>query len=71
MKLLLARKYISKNPFTRYMQKNIIERWIPYHEDFVKMAKVAEQLKKDDYSVRIVEIPEQEWIESFNRDING
>lgn len=58
MKILLARKYLSKNPFTKYLQKNIIERWITYFEDFTKMNEVAEKLKKDGYEVKIYEVVE-------------
>lgn len=56
MKVLLARKYLSKNPFTRYMQKNITERWMEYHEDFEKMNEVADKLRKNGWSVKIVEV---------------
>lgn len=55
MKVILARKYLSKNPFTRYMQKNIAERWMEYHEDFEKMNEVKEKLKKEGFSVKIIE----------------
>ena len=47
MKVILARKYLTKNPFTRYMQKNIAERWMEYHEDFKKMNEVANKLRKN------------------------
>ena len=56
MKVLLARKYLSKNPFTRYMQKNIAERFMEYHEDFGKMNEVADKLRKNGWSVKIVEV---------------
>lgn len=59
MKVLLARKYLSKNPFTKYLQKNIIERWAVYVEDFQKMKAVKEKFEKDGYSVRIYEIVEE------------
>ena len=59
MKVLLARKYLSKNPFTKYLQKNIIERWAVYFEDFQKMKDVKEKFEKDGYSVRIYEIVEE------------
>ena len=58
MKVLLARKYLSKNPFTKYMQKNIVERWMEYHEDFTKMKEAAENLRKQGYFVRIIEAVE-------------
>lgn len=58
MKVLLARKYLSKNPFTKYLQKNIIERWAVYVEDFKKLYDVAEKLKKDGYEVKIYEVVE-------------
>ena len=58
MKVLLARKFLSKNPFTKYMQKNIIERWCTYFEDFTKMKEVAAKLKKDGYEVKIYEVVE-------------
>ena len=56
MKVLLARKYLSKNPFIRYMQKNIAERWMEYHEDFEKMNEVADKLRENGWSVKIVEV---------------
>lgn len=55
MKVLLARKYLTKNPFTKYMQKNIEERWMVYFEDFNKLKDVKERLIKDGYFVRIIE----------------
>lgn len=55
MKVILARKYLSKNPFTKFMQKNIEERWIVYFEDFKKMNEVREKLIKDGYFVKIIE----------------
>lgn len=60
MKILLARKYLSKNPFTRYMQKNIEERWMVYFEDFKKMKEVAKNLRNQGYFVRIYEAVEVE-----------
>ena len=59
MKVLLARKYLSKNPFTKYLQKNIIEKWAVYFEDFKKMYEVAEKYKKDGYQVKIYEVVEE------------
>lgn len=56
MKVILARKFLTKNPFTRYMQKNIVERWMEYHEDFEKMNEVADKLRKNGWSVKIVEV---------------
>ena len=56
MKVILARKCLSKNPFTRYMQKNIAERWMEYHEDFEKMNEVADKLRKNGWSVKIIEV---------------
>jgi len=56
MKVILARKYLTKNPFTRYIQKNIAERWMEYHEDFEKMNEVADKLRKNGWSVKIVEV---------------
>ena len=56
MKVLLARKYMTKNPFTRYMQKNIAERWMEYHEDFEKMNEVADKLRENGWSVKIAEV---------------
>lgn len=55
MKVILARKYLSKNPFTKFMQKNIEERWMVYFEDFKKMNEVREKLIKDGYFVKIIE----------------
>ena len=55
MKVLLARKYLTKNPFTKYIQKNIEERWMVYFEDFIKLKDVKEKLIKDGYFVKIIE----------------
>ena len=55
MKVILARKYLSKNPFTRFIQKNIEERWMIYFEDFIKLKEVKEKLIKDGYFVKIIE----------------
>ena len=56
MKVILARKYLSKNPFTKYVDKNIAEKWIEYHEDFEKMNEVADKLRKNGWSVKIIEV---------------
>lgn len=54
MKVILARKYLSKNPFTKYKPENILEKWMIYTEDFQKMKEVKENLIKDGYSVLII-----------------
>lgn len=56
MKVLLARKYLSNNPFTKYKPENISEKWFIYHEDFEKMNEVADKLCKNGWSVKIVEV---------------
>ena len=56
MKVLLARKYLTNNPFTKFMQHNIKERWCIYHEDFKKMNDVADKLRKEGYEVKIYEV---------------
>ena len=56
MKVLLARKCLSNNPFTKYKPENISEKWIIYHEDFEKMNEVADKLRKNGWSVKIVEV---------------
>lgn len=43
-KILTARKYKSNNPFTKYMQKNIEERYLVYHEDWKKFEVVKQKL---------------------------
>ena len=55
MKVILARKYLSKNPFTKYKPENISEKWEIFYEDFQKMKDIKEILKKDGYSVKIIE----------------
>ena len=55
MKVLLARKYLSNNPFTKYKPENISEKWFIYHEDFQKMKEVKQKLRKNGYSVTIIE----------------
>ena len=59
MKVLLARKFLTNNPFTKNMQHNIDERWSVYHEDFKKMNEVKEKLRKKGYEVKIYEVVEE------------
>lgn len=48
-KILTARKYKSKNPFTKFVQKNIEERFLVYNEDWKKYEDVKQKklLKRD------------------------
>lgn len=57
-KILLARKYKSKNPFTKYMEKNIEEHFYIYHEDWKKFEQVKTKLKNDGYTVWVFEVKE-------------
>lgn len=59
MKVILARKFLSKNPFTKYMPKNISEKWAVYHEDFKKMESVAAKWRQEGYSVKVIEAVEE------------
>lgn len=57
-KILLARKYNSKNPFTKFMQKNITERFVIYQEDWVKFEKVKQKWIEEGYKVMEYEVKE-------------
>lgn len=58
-KILTARKYKSNNPFTKYMQKNIEERYLVYHEDWKKFEDVKQKLIKDGFQVRVWNVIEE------------
>lgn len=58
-KILTARKYKTKNPFTKYMQKNIEERYLVYHEDWKKFEEVQQKLTKEGYQVQIWNVVEE------------
>ena len=52
-KILTARKFKSNNPFTKYMQKNIEERFLVYNEDWKKFEEVKQKLIEKGFQVRI------------------
>ena len=57
-KILTARKYKSNNPFTKYLQKNIEERYLVYHEDWKKFEEVQQKLIKEGWQVQIWNVVE-------------
>lgn len=57
-KILLGKKFNSKNPFTKLMQKNITERFVIYHEDWVKFEKVKQKWIEEGYKVVEYEVKE-------------
>jgi len=58
-KLLTAWRYKTNNPFTKYMQKNIEERYLVYHEDWKKFEEVKAKLKAEGFSVRVWNVVEE------------
>ena len=59
-KILTARKCKSKNPFTKYLQKNIEERYVVYHEDWKKFEEIKQKLKADGFEVRVWNVIEED-----------
>ena len=59
-KILTARKCKSSNPFTKYMQKNIEERFLVYHEDWKKFEEVKQKLIDEGFQVRVWNVIEEE-----------
>lgn len=57
-KILTARRYKTKNPFTKYLQKNIEERFVVYHEDWPKFEAVKKKWQKEGYIVREYKVVE-------------
>lgn len=58
-KILTARKYKSNNPFTKYMQKNIEERFVVYYEDLKKFEEVKQKLIDEGFQVRVWNVIEE------------
>lgn len=63
-KILTAQRLKSRNPFTKYMQKNIEERYLIYHEDWEKFETVKQKLIKEGFKVRVWNVIEEEENES-------
>lgn len=63
-KILTAQRFKSRNPFTKYMQKNIEERYLIYHEDWEKLEAVKQRLIKEGFKVRVWNVIEEEENES-------
>ena len=59
-KILTARKFKSKNPFTKYLPANIEEKFAVYHEDWQKFEEVKETLKSEGYIVKSYIVVEEE-----------
>lgn len=59
-KILTARKYKTNNPFTKYLQKNIEERYLVYHEDWKKLDEVRQKLIKEGWRVQVWNVVEDE-----------
>lgn len=58
-KILTSRKYKSNNPFTKYMQKNIEERYLVYHEDWKNFDEVRQKLTEQGWQVRVWNVIEE------------
>lgn len=58
-KILTAKKYKTNNLFSKYLQKNIEERYLVYHEDWKKFEEVRQKLIKDGYQVQIWNVVEE------------
>ncbi len=64
-KILTARKYKLNNPFTKYMQKNIEERFLVYHEDWKKFEEVKQKLINEGFQVRVWNVIEEKENDSY------
>ena len=58
-KILTAKKYKTNNPFTKYMQKNIEERYLVYYEDWKKFEKVKQKFIDVGFQVRVWNVIEE------------
>lgn len=59
-KILTAKKYKSNNPFTKYLQKNIEERYLVYHKDWKNFEEVKQKLIDEGFQVRVWNVIEEE-----------
>jgi len=59
IKILTAKKFKTNNPFTKYLQKNIEERYCVYHEDWKKFEEVRQKLVKEGWQVRVWNVVEE------------
>ena len=58
-KILTAKKYKTNNPFTKYMHKNIEERYLVYYEDWKKFEKVKQKFIDEGFQVRVWNVIEE------------